>query len=244
MVIQKENPLSKRPGETSTRIPKPRSQMRKRPQQERSRALVQAIVEAGARILGTQGWARFTTNAVAEAAGVSVGSLYQYFPNKQALVEAIRDRHLQDCLSAVRARRGLFAEQPLRDVVQSLVDGMVAAHAEHPGLHRVLLEELPIEEAGRDPHSTFEKNYLANFEEIAEACGAGPTARIVGTIVSDLVDGVIHNAVRRGTLQDPSVCEELVDALVLYLTAAGRRPLEIQFPSGRSFSTNESSPER
>lgn len=215
--------MSKLPRRTSTRILKPRGQMRKRPQQERSRALVQAIVEAGARILGEQGLARFTTNAVAEAAGVSVGSLYQYFPNKQALVEAIRDRHLQDCLSAVRARQGLFAEQPLRDVVQSVVDGMVAAHAENPGLHRVLLEELPIEEAARDPYSAFEKNYLANFEEIAAACGAGPAARIVGTIVSDLIDGVIHNAVRRGTLQDPSVCGELVDAVVLYLTSARRR---------------------
>lgn len=216
--------MSKRSGGMSTRIQNSRSLMRKRPQQGRSRALVQAIVEAGARILGKQGWAGFTTNAVAEAAGVSVGSLYQYFPDKHALIEAIRHRHLQDCLSVVRAKRELLAEQPLRNVVQALVDGMIAAHAEHPGLHRALLDELPVDEASRDPHSTFEQGYLANFEEIAAACGAGSAARTVGVIASDLVDGVIHNAVRRGTLQEPSVRDELVEVLGLYLTAAGRRP--------------------
>ena len=58
--------------------------MRKEPRQERARATVEAILEAAARILDRQGWKGFTTNAVAEVAGVSIGSLYQYFPNKAA----------------------------------------------------------------------------------------------------------------------------------------------------------------
>ncbi len=57
--------------------------MRKQPSQARSKATVDAIVEAAARILGDQGWAGFTTNKVAEAAGVSIGSYYQYFPDKR-----------------------------------------------------------------------------------------------------------------------------------------------------------------
>lgn len=208
----------------STRIQNPGSLMRKRPQQARSRALVEAIVEAGARILGRLGWAGFTTNAVAEAAGVSVGSLYQYFPDKHALIGAIRRRHLQDCLCAVRDKRYLpTGQQPLRRIAQALVDAMIAVHAEHPGLHRALLDELPLDEATSDPHSPFEQEYLTNFQEIAAACGAGEAARTIGTIVSDLVDGVIHNAVRRGTLKEPAIREELVEVLVLYLGAAGRR---------------------
>ena len=61
----------------STRIKKPGSPMRKEPSQARSRATVEAIIEAGARVLGDHGWAGFTTNAVAVVAGISIGSLYQ-----------------------------------------------------------------------------------------------------------------------------------------------------------------------
>lgn len=60
--------------------------MRKEPRQARSRATVEIIVRAGARVLGDRGWAGFTTNQVAEVAGVSIGSLYQYFPDKLALM--------------------------------------------------------------------------------------------------------------------------------------------------------------
>ncbi|TAJ40059.1 MAG: TetR/AcrR family transcriptional regulator [Reyranella sp.] len=66
---------------------------RKQPTQDRSTATVEAIVEAAIRILRTDGWARLTTTRVAERAGVSVGSLYQYFPNREAIaVEIVRQR--------------------------------------------------------------------------------------------------------------------------------------------------------
>jgi AcrR family transcriptional regulator len=111
--------------------------MRKEPRQERARATVEAILEAAARILDRQGWGRFTTNAVAEVAGVSIGSLYQYFPNKLALVEAILRRHFDDVLSALR-----FADEQASRIERTkcLVSGMIAAHSNHPSLHRVLLE--------------------------------------------------------------------------------------------------------
>jgi AcrR family transcriptional regulator len=66
---------------------------RKQPTQDRSTATVEAIVEAAIRILRTDGWTRLTTTRVAERAGVSVGSLYQYFPNREAIaVEIVRQR--------------------------------------------------------------------------------------------------------------------------------------------------------
>src|SRR5689334_2870035 len=90
----------------STRIPRSRSSgekqpppMRKEPRQARSRAMVEAIVGAGARVLGDRGMNGFTTNEVADVAGISIGSLYQYFPDKLALIDAIRRRHLDDVLS-------------------------------------------------------------------------------------------------------------------------------------------------
>ena len=66
---------------------------RKQPTQDRSTATVEAIVEAAIRILRADGWAQLTTTRVAQRAGVSVGSLYQYFPNREAIaVEIVRQR--------------------------------------------------------------------------------------------------------------------------------------------------------
>ncbi|REM69958.1 TetR/AcrR family transcriptional regulator, partial [Mycobacterium tuberculosis] len=69
--------------------------------QQRSRVTVDVIVEAATRVLARRGWARFTTNEIAAVAGVSVGSLYQYFPDKLAIAEAIRERHLEEVLVAL-----------------------------------------------------------------------------------------------------------------------------------------------
>ena len=86
----------------ATRITTECDAPRKTPRQPRSRVTVEAILDAAARILGERGWAGFTTNAAAEVAGVSIGSLYQYFPNKLALVEAVRRRHFEEVLAALR----------------------------------------------------------------------------------------------------------------------------------------------
>lgn len=141
--------------------------MRKAPRQARSRATVENITQAGTRILSESGWAAFTTNKVAELAGVSIGSLYQYFPDKISLVDAIRRRHLDDCLAVMRTSRtdGLSAEQ----FAQNLVKAMVAAHSINPGLHRVLLDEAPNVDGYRNPNSAFEIEYLGYYAEAVAA---------------------------------------------------------------------------
>lgn len=76
---------------------------RKKPSQERSAATVEAIVEAAIRILRRDGWAGLTTTRVAALAGVSVGSLYQYFPNRAAIAVEIVRRRTRHFLTAVLA---------------------------------------------------------------------------------------------------------------------------------------------
>ncbi|MFS6749767.1 TetR/AcrR family transcriptional regulator, partial [Staphylococcus aureus] len=122
----------------TTRIPAPASTVRKAPRQARSRATIEAMLDATARILGERGWAGITTNAVAETAGVSIGSLYQYFPNKLALVEAVRQRHFDEVLAVLRAATD--PEAPRARRVTAFVDGMIAAHGRYPAAHRALLE--------------------------------------------------------------------------------------------------------
>lgn len=194
----------------STRIPVTSSGMRKAPRQARSRATVQAVVTAAARILGERGWAGFTTNAVAELAGVSIGSLYQYFPDKCALVDAVRRAHTDDVLAAMD--RALASTQPLARRVDQLVRGLVAAHGVHPGLHRVLLEVSPRHVAGDAAQADVEARLMAGYEALAaEVPGrAKVSRRALAQVLADAVDGVIHNAARRGTLQSAQLRRELV----------------------------------
>jgi len=205
----------------STRIQKSRMAMRKEPRQARSRATVDAIVQAGARVLGDQGWAGFTTNKVAEVAGVSIGSLYQYFPDKLSLIEAVRSHHFEDVLRVIR--KAMDREKPVRQFAEALVDGMIDAHLEHPALHRVMLDEVPGHADARAAHDTFRAEYLSRY-----AAAIAPYRRIakrqrIAEVLSSAVEGVIHNAARRGQLKAPELKRELVNLICAYLTQAGRK---------------------
>ena len=116
---------------------------RKRPRQDRSRATVDAALAATARILVRRGFDGLTTNAVAEAAGISIGSLYQYFPNKEALVAALIERHLDEMNAALLSELARVAELPMREAVRAVIELTIRAHAIDPELHRVLTEQVP-----------------------------------------------------------------------------------------------------
>jgi AcrR family transcriptional regulator len=202
----------------STRIVSTPSAPRKTPRQARSRATVAAVIEAAARVLATAGWAGFTTNRVAETAGVSIGSLYQYFPDKLALLDAVRRRHLDDCLAALGEPPP--AGTPAAVFIAAWVDNLIAVHQRHPDLHRVLLDEAPADAGLLDPHSAFEAQYLGRYRAaVAAVRPSRPAAEvdIVAVVVSDAIDGVIHGAARRRALSDPAVHAQLVRMLTLYL---------------------------
>lgn len=205
----------------STRIAKRKTDMRKEPRQERSRATVDAVIHAAARILSDHGWAGFTTNRVAETAGVSIGSLYQYFPDKISIVEAVRHRHLEDCLSIMK--NVSQKRQSLAKFVEELVAGMIAVHSIHPGLHKVLLDDAPSQEGTNDPNSVFEQEYLGLYAAAITPHMTGGTkveSKTVALIVSDAIDGIIHNAARRGDLQSPKVRQEMIALVHAYLSQA------------------------
>lgn len=94
--------------------------MRKRPQQERSRQMVSTLIEATARCIAEHGLDNTTTPRIAELAGVSVGSLYQYFDSKEALIEALVEKLAGDVGQGVK-RLPVSADLPLRDVVHSAI---------------------------------------------------------------------------------------------------------------------------
>ncbi len=120
-----------------------RTTPRKRPRQERSRDTVDTILAATARVLVKQGFDGLTTNGVATAAGVSIGSLYQYFPNKEALVAALIERHVEQMSAAIRAELARVALMPIAKAARAVIELTIKAHAIDPALHRVLTEQVP-----------------------------------------------------------------------------------------------------
>src|SRR6201994_2090158 len=122
---------------------RPATKPRKHASQQRSRATVDALVEATARILVKEGFDKASTNRIAEMAGVSVGSLYQYFPSKEALVAAVIERHQQEILQTVRGELAQVWSQPVDEAVRKIVALAIRAHRVDPKLHRVLAEQIP-----------------------------------------------------------------------------------------------------
>jgi len=122
---------------------RPLTKPRKDASQERSRATVDALVEATARILVKEGFDKASTNRIAEKAGVSIGSLYQYFPSKEALVAAVIERHQQEIMQAVPDELAEVLQLPVEKAVRKLVAVAVKAHRVDPRLHRVLAEQIP-----------------------------------------------------------------------------------------------------
>lgn len=116
---------------------------RKRPRQERSKVTVDTILAATARVLVKKGFDGLTTNAVAEAAGVSIGSLYQYFPSKEALVAALIEQHIEEMNSEILNELTRVAQLPMSQAVRGVIELTIKAHAVDPELHKILTEQVP-----------------------------------------------------------------------------------------------------
>lgn len=205
----------------NTRIPPATRSMRKAPRQQRSQSTVECIVEAGARVLAERGWARFTTNEVARTAGVSIGSLYQYFPNNLAIAEAIRKRHLDEILQLLPDIEDQAEAIPLEQCIGCLIDGVIAVHAKNQDLHRILLDEVPL--APRPFYEMFEREYHARYEALVRAAASpGDTAAdhaVAARILADALEGIVHSAARRNDLLSPVAKREATRMMLSYLLA-------------------------
>jgi AcrR family transcriptional regulator len=117
---------------------------RRRPRQARAQATVDAIIQATARVLVEDGYDRASTNRIAQAAGVSIGSLYQYFPSKEALVAALVETHVDRMMEVVTRILGNDSEpSDLQHSADVLVSALIGAYRVDPKLHHVLCQEVP-----------------------------------------------------------------------------------------------------
>ncbi len=116
---------------------------RRKPRQARSAATVEIILEATVQVLLDRGVEGTTTKRIAERAGVSVGSLYQYFPNKEALISELVARHIAKMQELTRVTIEKLARGPLERGPGILFEAIVAAHRVNPRLHQVFMQQLP-----------------------------------------------------------------------------------------------------
>ncbi|MGC4939082.1 TetR/AcrR family transcriptional regulator [Kribbella sp. DT2] len=104
---------------------------------------MEVILEAAAQLFQRHGYASATTNKIAERAGVSVGSLYQYFPNKDALLLALAEQHLDAAARIFAATFAEFTDEDLPAVLRVLVARVAELHTDRPELHRLLFDQAP-----------------------------------------------------------------------------------------------------
>lgn len=191
---------------------------RKSPLQDRSAATVAAILEAAARVLERRGLDALTTNRVAEAAGVSIGSLYQYFPNKDAIVAAlIRAAHesLRDDIVAVVADAA-----PFEDRLDRLIAAAVRHQLARPTLARILdVEEarLPVEPLTRAAIADMRHALVRVFSEQVAVNAIEQTIADVMAIARGLIDA----AGQRGESDAPALRRRVFAAVMGYLKESG-----------------------
>jgi AcrR family transcriptional regulator len=196
---------------------------RKSPRQERSRATVEAILEAATDILVRQGAGRLTTNRIAERAGVNIASLYQYFPGKHAILAELRRRHGAERRAAIRQVLIEHRGDSLESTLRALVSMGVAAHAVNPALHRIFSQELP--QLRYADISVTDAALFDEFRAWLTRSSTGITDRDLAMwIITTAADAVIHRAVveRPDDLANGSIADELVTLLARYLTRPTR----------------------
>jgi AcrR family transcriptional regulator len=184
------------------------------PTQERSRATVEALVQATADILVRDGSAKLTTNRIAERAGVNVASLYQFFPGKEALVAEVSRRHVKEQRQAAREVLATRTFDSLEDLIRTLVGMGFAAHAVNPKLHHALTEELPVRRARMAaPEDALMLEAFSRYRADV------PDPELALWLIDTVSHAVIHRAVveRPEALSQGLLQEELVTLLLRYV---------------------------
>lgn len=157
-------------------MPSKKLKPRKQAVQKRSRHTVDCILEGAAHIFSQKGYALTTTNHIAEKAGVSIGSLYQYFPNKEAIIVSLAQQHLTEVGHMIdglltRAEKGELA---VSDMLGQVVNNMIDIHMQAPRLHQAIFNEAPLPEDLKQALSSYERKLAVRLENILSSTGALP----------------------------------------------------------------------
>ncbi len=200
---------------------------RKTPRQSRSRDTYDAVLEATARILETKGLEAANTNAIAERAGISVGSLYQYFPGKTAIFAELIRRNDAATADGLAALVAATAGQDLATRLRALVRAAVAQQFARPRMARIL-DYLEASLGADEALAAADDRIVASVETLLHAHAAElaqPPSAIAARDMLWIAKGMIDGASLAGESDAAAVEARVVRALFGYLGAgddAGR----------------------
>ena len=171
---------------------------RRKPSQKRAKVTVEAMLDAALVLLKRIGTHAITTNRIAETAGVSIGSVYQYFPNKHSLFTALHERHVDLVSEVIHQKLRASAESSLEELIEYLIDGMIEAHAVDPELSELLQSEVPHRADGTvDFAMRFQEPFRAALAPHVRRFGRKIDLDTRAFVVANLVDALGHAVVLR-----------------------------------------------
>lgn len=211
-------------------LPESMPRPRRRPTQARSIATYEAIVEAAARVLVRDGPALLNTNRVAKVAGVSIGTLYQYFPDKNAVVAALAEREVARVDAALEALLAATIDLPFDEFCEVAVRGLFAMRQQNRLI--VLLHDQQVPSIGIERHLTdiAERQRATIRRALERRRDQLPSTDIdlASFVIVHAFMGVLHALDRR--LEPPFVTEE---ELVQHLTRLSRAYMLFEEPAER-----------
>lgn len=181
--------------------------MRREPRQGRSRQTVDAVLGAVPLLVRREGGDALTTNRIADAAGVSIGSLYQYFPDKQAIFSALHERHVGDVHQVIERAMG-ERRSSLEEFTRVLVEGLADLHAAEPELHELVSEHVP------EGPSGFRRALRATF---ARVTSSERMLFVLPNVIEALVHGIAQR--RSARIAAASLRDEAVQTVLTCLAS-------------------------
>jgi AcrR family transcriptional regulator len=198
----------------------PRTVPRKKPRQSRAQVTVDAILDATAHILVRDGYEGLSTNRVAERAGVSIGSLYQYFPGKESLIGELLDRYSDEIHTMVVTMIAELGHRSPAECTRVLVTAMIDVKLRSPRLAKVLREQIP--RVGR--MKRYEEELATIVKLVAAYLDAHenevriPDRELAAFVAVHVVDELTHALVtRRAKVDRDAAIEEVTDVALRYL---------------------------
>jgi len=200
---------------------------RKTPVQARSRATVEAILDAASRVLLERRGA-FTTTRVAERAGVGIGTLYQYYPSKEALLVALLDRKMGAVAQAMADAIATTEHAALTARIEAIIDAILAQKRRQPELASILRAELGRIDGHRRVVQTMRRNEAglrALLESHADEL-AGLDLDLTAGVLTSAVEGTLNAAIERAptSVRRPEFRDALVRLVLGYLRESGWQP--------------------
>jgi AcrR family transcriptional regulator len=194
--------------------------LRREPRQRRGERRVSRILDAAAHLFAEIGYEAATTNAIAARARTSIGSLYQFFPNKQAILQALSARYLeqlQELFDALLTPE--VADLPLRDLLDRVIDMLGEFHAAHPGFQHVFYgshNSPELAAAARDLHGEI-VGWIAGLLALRAPAIEAERRRLHATVTVEVVKAMLTLSVTGDGAYRQAVIGETKALLAAYL---------------------------